>query len=57
MDVAYGINGVYNDPIACIITVVTYVKDFSGSLKDSGQPPLSQPLIGSTRNICDFLLT
>jgi hypothetical protein len=35
IDIAYSIKGAYGDPIACVNTVVTYLKDFSGGLKQA----------------------
>ena len=35
IDVVYGIDGGYDDLIACASIVVTYMKDFSGGLKDA----------------------
>jgi hypothetical protein len=52
-DVAYGIDGGYSDPIACVNTVVTYMKDFSGGLKDAGHQELGSKLTGSSRNVTD----
>jgi hypothetical protein len=34
-------------------TVVTYLKDFSGGLRDSGLPELGKQLTTSTRNVRD----
>jgi len=34
-DVVYGIDGGYDDLIACASIVVTYMKDFSRGLKDA----------------------
>jgi hypothetical protein len=34
-------------------TVVTYLKDLSGGLKDDGQPELGKQLTTSTRNVRD----
>jgi hypothetical protein len=53
-DIAYSIDGGYDDPIACASTVVTYMKDFPGGLKDASHPELGSKLTGSTRNITDF---
>jgi hypothetical protein len=35
-------------------TVVTYLKDFSGGLKQDGHPELGKLLTGSTRNVLNF---
>lgn len=52
-DIAYGIDGAFGDPIACMGTVVTYLKDFSGGLREDGQPELGKQLTTSTRNVRD----
>ncbi|KAG4428774.1 hypothetical protein IFR05_015742 [Cadophora sp. M221] len=39
-DIAFDIDGAYDDPIAAMGTVVTYLKDLSGGLKDDGRPEL-----------------
>ena len=51
--IAYSIDGGYGDPTACMSTVVSYLKDFSGGLSDSGQPALGKQLTNSTRNVHD----
>jgi hypothetical protein len=48
--IALGIEGTHGDLIACMGTVVTYMK-FSGGLKEEGQPALNKELTGSTRKV------
>lgn len=42
---------VTGDLTACISTVVSYAKDFSGGLRDNGQPELGKDLTTSIRNV------
>jgi hypothetical protein len=53
VDITYGINGVYGDPVACVNTVITYLKNFSRGLKQEGLPELGRQLTGSIRNVPD----
>jgi hypothetical protein len=52
---AYGIERAYGDPTACVSTVVSYLKDFSGGLREHGFPELGKKLTRSSRNVQDSL--
>jgi hypothetical protein len=54
MDIVYSINGAYRDLIAYINTIIIYLKDFSGGLRENGQSELNKQLIISTRNVRDL---
>jgi hypothetical protein len=54
--IAYGIEGKYDDPMACVSTVVQYYKDFTGGWQWKGNPTIEEKVTLTTSNVRSFNL-